>query len=60
MYPRAPVALVAVEIRFPGEMGAPMPSSVQQALREVLGKDWINELVPLSTTFSVNLAARAP
>jgi len=37
-------------------MGAPVPSSVQQALREVLGEGWINELVP-QPTFSVNLAS---
>ena len=29
MYPNAPIALVTVEITFPGEIGAPVPAGVQ-------------------------------
>jgi uncharacterized protein (TIGR04255 family) len=45
MYERPPVALVAVEIRFPGEIGAPVPSGAQRALGEVLGEGWVVEQI---------------
>jgi uncharacterized protein (TIGR04255 family) len=46
MYPSAPVALVTVEITFPGEIGSPIPSGVQRAVGDVLGDDWVIEQVP--------------
>lgn len=45
MYEHPPVALVAVEIRFPGEIGAPVPSGAQRALGELLGEGWVVEQV---------------
>lgn len=59
-YFNAPVVLVAVEVRFPGEMGALVPASVQPALHEVLGDDeWISEQV-LQPTLNVNLGGAGP
>lgn len=58
-YKNPPVALVAVEIKFPGEIGAPVPSSVQRALGEVLGGDWVPEQVQQSGV-TVNLGPAAP
>jgi uncharacterized protein (TIGR04255 family) len=40
-YPNAPLALVTAEIKYPGEIGAPIPSRVQHALGEALGDDWV-------------------
>ena len=60
MYDRAPVALVAVEIRFPGEIGASVPSGVQRALGEVLGDEWVVDQVQ-QPSITVNLGgAMAP
>jgi uncharacterized protein (TIGR04255 family) len=41
MYPNAPVALVAAEIKYPGEIGTPVPSRVQHALGDALGDEWV-------------------
>jgi uncharacterized protein (TIGR04255 family) len=56
MYESPPVALVAVEIRFPGEIGAPVPSGVYRALGEVLGDEWVMEQVQ-QPAITVNLGA---
>ena len=58
MYRHPPVALVAVEIRFPGEIGAPVPSGVQRAFGEVLGDGWVLEPLP-QVSYSVNVGASA-
>jgi uncharacterized protein (TIGR04255 family) len=49
MYRRAPVAVVAVEIKFPGEVGSPIPVGIQRAFQEVLGEEWITEQIPQPT-----------
>lgn len=44
VYPNAPLALVAVEVRFPeapGERALPMP--LQRSFRDLLGEDWVIE-----------------
>jgi uncharacterized protein (TIGR04255 family) len=44
VYPSAPLALVAVEIRFPGPSGRwPLPATLQRAFRDRLGEDWVVE-----------------
>lgn len=46
VYPNAPLALVAVEVRFPQVSGArtpPMP--LQRAFRDLLGESWVIESV---------------
>lgn len=40
-YPNAPVALVAAEIKYPGEIGAAMPSRMQRAVSDALGDEWV-------------------
>lgn len=40
-YPNAPLALVTAEIKYPGEIGTPIPSRVQYALSEALGEEWV-------------------
>ncbi|MGH9072155.1 MAG: TIGR04255 family protein, partial [Acidimicrobiales bacterium] len=52
-YPRAPVALVTVEITFPGEIGGPIPMGVQRAMGEVLGDDWVLEQVQQPMPFNL-------
>ncbi len=58
-YRHAPVAMVAVEIRFPGEVGSQVPAGIQRAFREVLGEGWIAEQVQ-QPTFTVNVGGAAP
>jgi uncharacterized protein (TIGR04255 family) len=54
IYRRAPVAVVAVEIKFPGDVGSPMAIGIQRAFQEVLGEEWIAEQIPQSAlTFNV-------
>ncbi len=55
-YPNAPVALVAVEITFPGEIGGQLAPALQRAVAEVLGDTWIMDPVQAQTRFTVNLA----
>ncbi|MDQ6840193.1 MAG: TIGR04255 family protein [Actinomycetota bacterium] len=59
MYPRAPIALVAVEIAFPGEIGSPVPSGVHRAMGDVLGDDWVIEQVQ-QPAFTLNLGGGHP
>jgi uncharacterized protein (TIGR04255 family) len=59
IYEHAPVALVAVEVRFPGEIGGPVPPGVQHAFRESLGSDWINEQIQ-QPTLTVNVNGPQP
>lgn len=59
MYPNAPVAMVTVEITFPGEIGVPVAAGVQRAVGEVLGDDWVVEPIqPRGLT--VNLGPGSP
>ena len=45
IYPNPPVALVALEVRFPeGSIDQPLASSVQKSFREMLGTEWVTEL----------------
>lgn len=42
--PNAPLALVAVEIRFPGgTSGEPLPMNARRSFRDLLGEDWVLE-----------------
>jgi len=55
VYPNAPVALVAVEVRFPGEVGQGVPAGVQRLFREELGEGWvIEQLTQQELTVGVN------
>ena len=53
MYKQSPVALVAAETKFPGTIGAPVPPSVQRALAEVLGDDWVVDQVQQGIAFNL-------
>lgn len=55
VYPNAPVALVAVEITFPGEIGGQLAPALQRAMAEVLGDNWITDPVQGQSRFTVNL-----
>jgi uncharacterized protein (TIGR04255 family) len=45
IYPNAPIALVAFEIRFPdGSIGWPVPMPAQRAFRDLLGPEWVIEM----------------
>lgn len=59
MYKHPPVALVAVEITFPGEMGGPLAPAVHRAVGEVLGEEWVFESVQMPR-LSVNLLGPGP
>lgn len=40
--PNAPLALVAVEIRFPdGTSGQPLPMNLRRSFRDLLGEEWV-------------------
>lgn len=42
--PNAPLALVAVEIRFPnGTSGQPLPTNIRRSFRDLLGEEWVLE-----------------
>lgn len=43
VYPNAPLALVAVEVRFPDSASAPLGAAVHRAVRDRLGRDWVIE-----------------
>lgn len=43
VYPSAPLALVAVEVRFPAAPDRTMPMPMQRAFREQLGSEWVIE-----------------
>lgn len=58
IYKRPPIALVAAETKFPGAIGAPVPPSVQRALADVLGDDWVVDQVQQGITF--NLGGASP
>ncbi len=56
VYPRAPVAFVTVEVRFPGEAGQGIHSVVQRAFRDVLGDEWvIEQLTQQELTLGINI-----
>lgn len=59
MYKHPPVALVTVEITFPGEMGGTMAPALQRAVGEVLGDDWFFEPLP-TPRLSVNMFGAGP
>jgi len=59
VYPNAPVALVAVEVRFPGELGAGVPAGVQRLFREALGEGWVIEQLT-QQEFTVGVNAGGP
>jgi uncharacterized protein (TIGR04255 family) len=41
VYPNAPLALVAAEVRFPAVTERPLSMAVQRQLRDTLGSDWV-------------------
>ena len=44
VYPNAPLALVAVEVRFPNSAGTrPLPMNLQRSFRDLLGEGWVIE-----------------
>ena len=44
VYPNAPLALVAVEVRFPvSSAERPLPMPIQRSFRDLLGEDWVIE-----------------
>jgi len=44
VYPNAPLALVAVEVRFPeASAERPLPMPIQRSFRDLLGEDWVIE-----------------
>lgn len=44
VYPNAPLALVAVEVRFPEAAAErPLPMPLQRSLRDLLGENWVIE-----------------
>lgn len=44
VYPSAPLALVAVEVRFPESAGSsPLPVGLQRSFRDLLGPGWVIE-----------------
>lgn len=46
VYPNAPLALVAVEVRFPGPFEAwPLPMTLQRSFRDMLGDGWVIESI---------------
>jgi uncharacterized protein (TIGR04255 family) len=60
VYPNAPLALVAVEVRFPealGERALPMPT--QRSFRDLLGGEWVIESHKVQQ-FEVALGPSAP
>lgn len=57
MYKRAPVALVAAQIIFPGDITAPVSPAITRAVAELLGDEWVHEPLPRIT---VNLLGPAP
>lgn len=59
VYRNAPIALVAAEIRLPGEIGSPVPQGVRRALAEILGDEWVIEQAP-QTRIEFNLGGTAP
>lgn len=59
IYTSAPVALVAAEVIFPGEIGSPITSRTQRAVGEVLGDAWVIEQVP-QQRLTLNLAGSQP
>jgi len=59
MYPNAPIALVTVEITFPGEIGGPVPAGVQRAIGDVLGGDWVLDPFPIPS-LTLNMGPTQP
>lgn len=55
VYPNAPVALVTIEVRFPGAVGAPLPAAVQRAFGEILGSDWVYDEPAAPLTLNIGL-----
>lgn len=46
VYPNAPLALVAVEVRFPGPFETwPLPMTLQRSCRDMLGEGWVIESI---------------
>jgi uncharacterized protein (TIGR04255 family) len=59
IYPHAPVALVTIEITFPGQIGTAVPAGVQRAIGDVLGDEWVPEPV-VQTGLALNLSGPQP
>jgi|GEM_PF-1243355 uncharacterized protein (TIGR04255 family) len=58
-YPNAPVALVAVEIKYPGEIGTPIASRVQHAVSDALGDEWVVDPVAIpQSSFEVRVGGQ--
>lgn len=58
-YPNAPVALVAAEIKYPGEIGTPIPSRVLHAVGDALGDEWVVDPVVISQpSFAVQVGGQ--
>jgi uncharacterized protein (TIGR04255 family) len=62
VYPNAPLALVAVEVRFPNSADTrPLPMNLQRSFRDLLGEAWVIESQKVQqVTFAVNTAGAVP
>lgn len=60
VYPNAPLALVAVEVRFPeAPSGRPLALPLQRSFRDVLGEEWVIESLKVQQ-FEVAFGPGAP
>ena len=62
VYPNAPLALVAVEVRFPNSAGTrPLPMNLQRSFRDLLGEGWVIESQKIQLlTLAVSAAGPVP
>lgn len=60
VYPSAPLALVAMEVRFPEIAGGPsLPMPIQRAFRDLLGEGWVVDAVQ-AQRFSLSIGTLGP
>ena len=62
VYPNPPLALVAVEVRFPNSAGTrPLPMNLQRSFRDLLGEGWVIESQKIQLlTLAVSAAGPVP
>ncbi|MDA8356621.1 MAG: TIGR04255 family protein [Actinomycetota bacterium] len=62
VYPNAPLALVAVEVRFPSSAGvSPLPMNLQRSFRDLLGEGWVIQSQKVQQmTVAVSAAGAVP
>ncbi len=62
VYPNAPLALVAVEVRFPNSADTrPLAMNLQRSFRDLLGEGWVIESQKVQqVTLAVNTAGAVP